>query len=251
MAGGGLERPGHRATRESGYPDPADTATWKAGEQLLLSGKLLTGRDAAHKKLADLVKNGQPLPVDFHNRFIYYVGPVDAVRDEAVGPAGPTTATRMDKFTDLMLGETGGPARHGGKSERGPEAIASIKAHAGVYCIAVGGAAYLVPRPSRRRRCWPSRNWAWKRSTSSRWRTCRSPWRWTAPAIRCTTRARGMADEDRQDSALGTLRRELPSQPPPLAGEEHFSLPARGEGRGGEAPLAERPYFFTTLRRDM
>ncbi|MBK9325562.1 MAG: fumarate hydratase [Thiobacillaceae bacterium] len=125
---------------------PAETATWKAGEQLLLTGKLLTGRDAAHKKLADLVKNGQPLPVDFHNRFIYYVGPVDPVRDEAVGPAGPTTATRMDKFTDLMLGERVGLIGMVGKSERGPEAIASIKAHAGVYCIAVGGAAYLVAK---------------------------------------------------------------------------------------------------------
>ncbi|PIX98294.1 MAG: fumarate hydratase [Hydrogenophilales bacterium CG_4_9_14_3_um_filter_63_34] len=124
----------------------ADTATWRAGEQLLLSGRLLTGRDAAHKKLAELVKSGQPLPVDFHNRFIYYVGPVDAVRDEAVGPAGPTTASRMDKFSDLMLGDSVGLIGMVGKSERGPEAIASIKAHAGVYCIAVGGAAYLVSK---------------------------------------------------------------------------------------------------------
>ncbi len=124
----------------------ADTATWKAGEQLLLTGKLLTGRDAAHKKLADLVKNGQPLPVDFRNRFIYYVGPVDPIAGEAVGPAGPTTATRMDKFTDLMLGDQVGLIGMVGKSERGPEAIASIKAHGGVYCIAVGGAAYLVAK---------------------------------------------------------------------------------------------------------
>ena len=127
----------------------ADTATWKAGEQLLLSGKLLTGRDAAHKRLADMVKNGQPLPVDFTNRFIYYVGPVDAVGDEAVGPAGPTTATRMDKFTDLMLGDQVGLIGMVGKSERGPEAVASIKAHGGVYCIAVGGAAYLVSKSIR------------------------------------------------------------------------------------------------------
>jgi fumarate hydratase class I len=125
---------------------PADTATWKAGEQLLLSGKLLTGRDAAHKKLADLIAKGQPLPVDFHNRFIYYVGPVDPIPGEAVGPAGPTTATRMDKFTDLMLGDQVGLIGMVGKSERGPEAIASIKAHGGVYCIAVGGAAYLVAK---------------------------------------------------------------------------------------------------------
>jgi len=124
----------------------AQTATWQAGEQLLLSGKLLTGRDAAHKKLADLVKNGLPLPVDFRNRFIYYVGPVDPIAGEAVGPAGPTTATRMDKFTDLMLGEQVGLIGMVGKSERGPEAIASIRAHGGVYCIAVGGAAYLVAK---------------------------------------------------------------------------------------------------------
>ncbi len=124
----------------------AETATWQAGEQLLLSGKLLTGRDAAHNKLAELIKTGQPLPVDFHNKFIYYVGPVDPVRDETVGPAGPTTATRMDKFTDLMLGDQVGLLGMVGKSERGPEAIASIKAHSGVYCIAVGGAAYLVAK---------------------------------------------------------------------------------------------------------
>jgi tartrate/fumarate subfamily iron-sulfur-dependent hydro-lyase beta chain len=123
----------------------ADIADWKAGERLLLNGKLLTGRDAAHKKIADLMARGEPLPVDFTNRFIYYVGPVDPVRDEAVGPAGPTTATRMDKFTDLMLGPVGLLGMVG-KSERGPEAIASIKAHGGVYCIAVGGAAYLVSK---------------------------------------------------------------------------------------------------------
>jgi len=127
----------------------ADIAAWKAGEQLLLSGKLLTGRDAAHKRIADLVAKGEPLPVDFTNRFIYYVGPVDAVRDEAVGPAGPTTATRMDKFTDLMLGNQVGLLGMVGKSERGPQAIASIKAHSGVYCIAVGGAAYLVSKAIR------------------------------------------------------------------------------------------------------
>jgi fumarate hydratase class I len=127
----------------------ADVATWKAGEQLLLSGKLLTGRDAAHKRIADLVAKGEPLPVDFRNKFIYYVGPVDAVRDEAVGPAGPTTASRMDKFTELMLGDEVGLMGMVGKSERGPEAIAAIKAHGGVYCIAVGGAAYLVSKAIR------------------------------------------------------------------------------------------------------
>jgi len=124
----------------------ADTATWKAGEQLLLTGKLLTGRDAAHKRIAEMLGRGESLPVDFHGKFIYYVGPVDAVRDEAVGPAGPTTATRMDQFTDLMMGEHVGLLGMVGKSERGSAAIASLKAHGGVYCIAVGGAAYLVSK---------------------------------------------------------------------------------------------------------
>lgn len=126
-----------------------EVATWTAGEQLLLSGRLLTGRDAAHKRIAEMLARGEPLPVDFHNRFIYYVGPVDAVRDEVVGPAGPTTATRMDKFTDLMLGETVGLLGMVGKAERGPEAVAAIRAHGGVYCIAVGGAAYLVAKAIR------------------------------------------------------------------------------------------------------
>jgi fumarate hydratase class I len=123
-----------------------DVGQWRAGEALLLSGKLLTGRDAAHKRIADLVAKGEPLPVDFHNRFIYYVGPVDPVNGEAVGPAGPTTATRMDRFTDLMLGDQVGLLGMVGKAERGPEAIASIAAHGAAYCIAVGGAAYLVAK---------------------------------------------------------------------------------------------------------
>lgn len=112
-----------------------------------MSGKILTGRDAAHKRLADLIAQGKPLPqgVDFTNRFIYYVGPVDAVRDEAVGPAGPTTATRMDKFTETMLANTGLIGMIG-KAERGPEAIAAIKKHRAVYLIATGGAAYLVSK---------------------------------------------------------------------------------------------------------
>jgi fumarate hydratase class I len=124
----------------------ADIAQWRSGDALLLSGKLLTGRDAAHKRIAEMVARGEPLPVDFHNRFIYYVGPVDPISGEAVGPAGPTTATRMDKFTDLMLGEQVGLLGLVGKAERGSEAIASIAAHDAVYCIAVGGAAYLVAR---------------------------------------------------------------------------------------------------------
>ncbi len=123
----------------------ADTAAWRAGDRLLLSGRLLTGRDAAHQRIADLVARGEPLPVDFANRFIYYVGPVDPVPGEAVGPAGPTTATRMDRFTDLMLGRVGLIGMVG-KAERGPEAIEAIRRHGGVYCIAVGGAAYLVSK---------------------------------------------------------------------------------------------------------
>jgi fumarate hydratase, class I len=128
-----------------------ETATWKAGDRLLLNGKLLTGRDAAHKRLADMMAKGEKLPVDFTNRFIYYVGPVNAVREEAVGPAGPTTASRMDKFTDGMLAKTGLIGMVG-KSERGPVAIDAIKNHKGVYCIAVGGAAYLVSKAIKKSR---------------------------------------------------------------------------------------------------
>src|SRR6266851_2548596 len=122
-----------------------EVKTWKPGEVLLLSGKLLTGRDAAHKRLTDMLTRGQKLPVDFENRFIYYVGPVEAVRDEAVGPAGPTTATRMDKFTRQMLAETGLRGMIG-KAERGPAAIAAIREFEAVYLIAIGGAAYLVSK---------------------------------------------------------------------------------------------------------
>jgi fumarate hydratase class I len=124
----------------------ADTRDWKAGDTLLLSGTMLTGRDAAHKRIQDLLARGETLPVDFHGRVIYYVGPVDAVGDEAVGPAGPTTATRMDKFTDMMLGEQVGLIGMIGKAERGPAAIESIKRHKAVYLIATGGAAYLVSK---------------------------------------------------------------------------------------------------------
>lgn len=122
-------------------------ADWKPGETLLLSGKMLTGRDAAHKRIQDYLTSGKPLPdgVDFKNRFIYYVGPVDPVREEVVGPAGPTTATRMDKFTEMMLAQTGLIGMVG-KAERGPVAIDSIKDHSAVYLMAVGGAAYLVSK---------------------------------------------------------------------------------------------------------
>ncbi|PXX77688.1 fumarate hydratase [Rivihabitans pingtungensis] len=122
-----------------------EVASWKPGETLLLNGKLLTGRDAAHKRMTDMLNQGEKLPVDFTNRFIYYVGPVDPVRDEVVGPAGPTTATRMDKFTRQMLAETGLLGMVG-KSERGPTAISAIKDHKAVYLMAVGGAAYLVSK---------------------------------------------------------------------------------------------------------
>ena len=130
-----------------------DIKTWKPGETLLLSGTMLTGRDAAHKRIQDLFAKGETLPpgVDFRGKFIYYVGPVDPVRDEVVGPAGPTTATRMDKFTDMMLEKTGLLGMIG-KSERGPVAIDSIKRHQAVYLMAVGGAAYLVSKAIRKAR---------------------------------------------------------------------------------------------------
>ena len=122
-----------------------DIQSWQVGETLLLNGTLLTGRDAAHKRLCEMLDRGETLPVDFNNKFIYYVGPVDAVRDEVVGPAGPTTATRMDKFTAPLLENTGLLGMIG-KSERGSEAIAQIKKHQSIYLIAVGGAAYLVSK---------------------------------------------------------------------------------------------------------
>ena len=130
-----------------------EAAKWRPGETLLLSGKMLTGRDAAHKRIRDLLGQGKPLPkgVDLRGRFIYYVGPVDPVGEEVVGPAGPTTATRMDAFTELMLGQAGLLGMIG-KAERGPAAIAAIKKHGGVYLMAVGGAAYLVSKAIRRSR---------------------------------------------------------------------------------------------------
>src|SRR6267142_508191 len=130
---------------------PAQVASWKPGERLLLSGKMLTGRDAAHKRIQDMLAKGEKLPVDFTNRVIYYVGPVDPVRDEVVGPAGPTTATRMDKFTETMLGQTGLVAMIG-KGERGPAALEAIRKHKAASLIAVGGAAYLVAKAIRKSR---------------------------------------------------------------------------------------------------
>ncbi|CAJ0803002.1 fumarate hydratase [Ralstonia sp. A12] len=127
---------------------PEEVASWKPGQTLLLNGKMLTGRDAAHKRIADMLAKGEKLPIDFTNRVIYYVGPVDPVRDEVVGPAGPTTATRMDKFTETMLAQTGLIAMVG-KAERGPVAIESIQKHKSAYLMAVGGAAYLVSKAIR------------------------------------------------------------------------------------------------------
>jgi fumarate hydratase class I len=130
-----------------------DLASWQPGETLLLSGKLLTGRDAAHKRIVDMLAKGEKLPsgVDFNNRFIYYVGPVDPVRDEVVGPAGPTTATRMDKFTEAMLAQTGLIGMVG-KAERGKAGVDAIKKHGAVYLMAVGGAAYLVAKAIKKSR---------------------------------------------------------------------------------------------------
>lgn len=122
-----------------------EVASWKPGQTLLLNGKMLTGRDAAHKRIQEMLNKNEPLPIDFTNRIIYYVGPVDPIHGEAVGPAGPTTATRMDKFTDMMLEQTGLIAMVG-KAERGPVAIESIKKHQSAYLMAVGGAAYLVSK---------------------------------------------------------------------------------------------------------
>src|SRR5271154_528700 len=131
----------------------AEISSWKPGERLLLSGKLLTGRDAAHKRICALLDAGQPLPegLDFHGRVIYYVGPVDPVGTEVVGPAGPTTANRMDRFTETMLGKAGLLAMVG-KAERGPETVASIRKHRSAYLIAVGGAAFLVSQAIRKSR---------------------------------------------------------------------------------------------------
>jgi len=130
---------------------PEDVLSWKQGETLLLNGKMLTGRDAAHKRIVDMLNAGEELPVDLKNRFIYYVGPVDPVRDEVVGPAGPTTATRMDKFTRQVLESTGLLGMIG-KSERGPIAIEAIKDNKAVYLMAVGGAAYLVAQAIKKSR---------------------------------------------------------------------------------------------------
>jgi fumarate hydratase class I len=151
----------------------AEAATWKPGEVLLLTGKLLTGRDAAHKRMTDMLSRGEKLPVDFRDRFIYYVGPVDPVREEVIGPAGPTTATRMDKFTRQMLAETGCWAWWARPSAARRRLKPSSEFGA-VYLMAVGGAAYLVSKAIHgARACWRLRTWAWRRSTSSTCAICR------------------------------------------------------------------------------
>ncbi len=124
---------------------PTEVASWKVGQTLLLNGKMFTGRDAAHKRIQEMLAKGEKLPVDFTNKVIYYVGPVDPIEGEVVGPAGPTTSTRMDKFTEMMLGQTGLISMIG-KAERGPTAIEAIKKHRSAYLMAVGGAAYLVAK---------------------------------------------------------------------------------------------------------
>src|SRR5207237_8998283 len=131
--------------------DRAEVASWRPGERLLLSGKLPTGPHPARKRIHDSLGQGEKLPVDFTNRIIYYVGPVDPVRDEVVGPAGPTTATRMDKFTETMLAKAGLVAMSG-KGGRGPAALEAIRKHKAAYLIAVGGAAYLVAKAIRKSR---------------------------------------------------------------------------------------------------
>ncbi|MFI0471290.1 fumarate hydratase [Halomonas sp. HMF6819] len=130
---------------------PEEVKTWQPGDTLLLNGKLLTGRDAAHKRMTDMISKGEPLPVDMKGRFIYYVGPVDPIGDEVVGPAGPTTATRMDKFTRTMLEETGLLGMVG-KAERGEAAIEAIRDNQAVYLMAVGGSAYLVAQAIKKSR---------------------------------------------------------------------------------------------------
>lgn len=141
-----LEKTAHAARRvDLDHLTREEVATWRPGETLLLSGRLLTGRDAAHKRMTDMLARGEALPVDFRNRAIYYVGPVDPVRDEAVGPAGPTTSTRMDRYAEAMLAQTGLLVMIG-KAERGPDAVAAIKRHGAAYLMAVGGAAFLVAK---------------------------------------------------------------------------------------------------------
>src|SRR6266704_351237 len=202
----------------------AEVATWKPGDTLLLSGKMLTGRDAAHKRIQDMFAKGEKLPVDFTNRVIYYVGPVDPVRDEVVGPAGPTTATRMDKFTEMMLARAG---RRRSRRSGNTRPLRSSR-----------WAAPLTssPRRSASRRCSLSPISAWKRSTSSKSGTCRSPSPSTRTAARCTRPARGIGK-----GASGTSR--FPSQ-------SHDRSPGRlRPAQAHPVPAALRPRALTSLPR--
>jgi len=177
----------------------AEVASWKPGDTLLLSGRMLTGRDAAHKRIQDMLAKGEKLPVDFTDRVIYYVGPVDPVRDEVMGPAGPTTATRMDKFTEMMLAETGLIGMIG-KAERGPAAIEAIRKHKSAYLMAVGGAAYLVAKAIKQRRWSDLPTSGWRRSTNSDVRDMPGDGGRGQPGHqRAQHRAQGVAGEDRQD----------------------------------------------------
>ena len=150
----------------------ADVALWKPGQRLLLTGKLLTGRDAAHRRMAEMMKRGEALPVSLENRMIYYVGPVDPVRGEAVGPAGPTTANRMDRYTDVMLSQTGLIGMIG-KAERGEDTRALIAKYGAVYLIGVGGAGYLISKAIKAARVLAFPDLGMEAITSSRWRRCR------------------------------------------------------------------------------
>ena len=159
----------------------ADVATWRAGEALLLSGRMLTGRDAAHQRLVSMIEAGEPLPVDLRDRAIYYVGPVGAAPGEVVGPAGPTTSTRMDGFTDAVLSATGLLVMIG-KAERGPAAIDAIRRTAPL----ISSPSVVRPISSRRRSSppafSPSPISGWRRFTNSWWKTCRSQSQWTQAA---------------------------------------------------------------------
>ena len=188
----------------------AECGLWKPGQTLLLNGKMLTGRDAAHKRIQDMLAKGEKLPVDFTNRVIYYVGPVDPVRDEVVGPAGPTTATRMDKFTEMMLAQTGLIAMIG-KAERGPVAIEAIRKHKSAYLMAVGGAAYLVAKAikgvegRRLRRSRHGSDLRVRREGHAGHGRGQCRWHLGAP-----DRAEGVAGEDRQDPGCRRPERSEP-----------------------------------------
>lgn len=186
--------------------------TWKTGETVLLSGKILTGRDAAHKRIQTMLQKGEKLPdgVDLKDKFIYYVGPVDAVGDEVVGPAGPTTSTRMDKFTDMMLEEVGVMGMIG-KAERGPATVESIKKHKAVYLMAVGGAAYLVAKAIKKARVVAFEDLGMEQSTNLKSKICQSLLLWIQRARMRTKSAQILG---------GSKLLKRPSKDLPLLSEE-------------------------------